>query len=316
MEVVMVKKNLNPILSLSIAVLICTSVLMACAVESVEPLQTRVSLSSDDVTQMADAFKAVTAANVEAWNAKDLDAIRAILTEDIHFVDVSFGDNIKGIKDVMEMARIMCIIAPDLQRQTTSHYIGVNQGVAFYDYWNMWHPLTGYTPENTFFYVFLYETEGDLISYWRLFEGLEMLKKHFINDTAANDLQAMITAYQSAWSSRDPEAITEIYTKDAIRNDTLFRESQKGIAEIQKFAQSFFSWYPNCQWTAYEVFGEKRYEESPQMIGSSYGIQTTSPTGETCEVMAVVLLQVLDGKIIQEDLYYEPDSLIQCGWAQ
>ena len=310
------KKPVRKIINLSLTVLMCTFVLLACAGQAVEPLQPRASLSSDDVTQMADAFKANTAANVEAWNAKDLDAIRAILTEDIHFIDVSFGDNIKGIKDVMNMARIMCIFAPDLQRQTTSHYIGVNQGVAFYDYWNMWHPLTGYTPENPFLYVFLYETKGDLISYWRLFEGLEMLNKHFINDTAANDLQAMITAYQSAWSSKDPEVIAEIYAKDAIRNDTLFGENQKGITEIQKFAQSFFSCYPNSQWTAYDVFGEKQYEENPQMIGSSYGIQTTSPSGETCEVMAVVLLHILDGEIIQEDLYYEPDTLIQCGWVQ
>jgi len=32
--------------------------------------------------------------------------------------------------------------------------------------------------------------------------------------------------------------------------------------------------------------------------------------------MAVVLLHILDGEIIQEDLYYEPDTLIQCGWVQ
>jgi WD40 repeat protein len=279
-------------------------------------LPPRAALWEAEINQRAEAFEAITTANAEAWNDKDLDAIQAILTEDIHFVDVSFGDDIKGIEDVMDMSRYMCNIAPDLQRKTTSHYIGVDQGIAIYDYWNMFYPITGYTPEDPFIYVFLFETRDDLISYWRLFEGFEMLDKHFINDNAANDLQAMISAYTSAWSSKDQETIAEIYAEDAIRKDRLFGETQQGLKEIQTFAQSFFSWYPNSQWTFYEMFGEKRYEGKPQTIGSSYGIQTDLPTGETCEVMVVVLLQVLDGKIIQEDLYYDPDTLIKCGWAQ
>jgi uncharacterized protein YacL (UPF0231 family) len=52
------------------------------------------------------------------------------------------------------------------------------------------------------------------------------------------------------------------------------------------------------------------------VIGSSYAIEIDDPSGEDCEVMALVLLQILDGKIEQEVLYYEVDSLIQCGWAK
>lgn len=309
----MCNKQRKILSALSFALLTFAFLLSGCA----EPiLEHRMPLSSAEITQRAEAFRTFTAANAEAWNEKDLDAIRAVLTEDIHFIDVSFGDDIKGIEDVMDMARFMCNIAPDLQRKTTRYYIGVDQGVAFYDYWNMWNPFTGYTPEKPYIYVFLFETHGDLISYWRLFEGFEMLDKHFINDTVANGLQAMIAAYTSAWSSKDPEAIAEIYAVDAVRNDSLFGENQQGLNEIQTFAQSFFSWHPNSRWTSYDVFGERRYEGTPQTIGSSYGIQITSPTGETCEVMAVVLLQVLDGEIIQEDMYYEPDSLMQCGWAK
>jgi uncharacterized protein YacL (UPF0231 family) len=37
--------------------------------------------------------------------------------------------------------------------------------------------------------------------------------------------------------------------------------------------------------------------------------------GEACEVMVVVLLHVFEGEVVQEDLYYDADSLIQCGWA-
>ncbi len=65
-----------------------------------------------------------------------------------------------------------------------------------------------------------------------------------------------------------------------------------------------------------EVFGERAFRNTLQAVGNSYKIEITNPTGQACEVMAVVLLHVLDGKIIQEDPYYEPESLIRCGWAQ
>jgi len=309
----MCNKQRKILSALSFALLTFAFLLSGCDETFVEP---RKPLSSAEITQKAEAFEAITAANAEAWNDKDIDAIQAILTEDIHFVDVSFGDDIKGIEDVTDMARYMCNIAPDLQRKTTRHYIGVDQGVAFYDYWNMWNPFTGYTPEKPWIYVFLFETQGDLISYWRLFEGFEILDKHFINDTAANDLQAMIAAYTSAWSSKDSEIVSDLYAKDAIRQDTLFGESQKNRSSIKNFAESFFTWYPNAQWTTLEIFGERAYLDKPQVVGSSFKIQVIDATGKVCKVEAVVLLHVLEGKIIQEDLYYEPNSLIQCGWAK
>jgi hypothetical protein len=38
--------------------------------------------------------------------------------------------------------------------------------------------------------------------------------------------------------------------------------------------------------------------------------------GEACEVRVVVRLDVLDGKIIQEELCDSTDSLIHCAWEE
>jgi ketosteroid isomerase-like protein len=126
----------------------------------------------------------------------------------------------------------------------------------------------------------------------------------------------MLNYYASAWSSMDFEAVANMYAKDALRQDTLFSESQEESKAIKAFAESFFTWYPGAQWTPLVMFGEKGFHDKPQAIGSSYAIEVTDPTGEACEVMVVVLLHVFEGEIVQEDLYYDTDSLIQCGWAQ
>ena len=312
----MVNLSVRKLFSLSFIVLVWISMLTACTVEADKPLSPRASLSTEDVKQKAEAFKSITATNVDAWNAKDLDAIRDILTDDIQFVDVSGSDDLKGITQVVTMARIFCAMFPELQRQATSHYIGVEEGIAIYDYWNWKLGAMEYTREEPFIYAFLLETRENLISSWRLFEGIDALEKHFISETASQEIQSVLLSYSSAWSSMDANTLADMYAKDAVRQDALFSESQQGRKAIKAFAESFFTWYPKVQWTPLEMFGERGFPDKPQAIGSSYAIEITDPSGETCQVLAVVLLHVLDGKIVQEDLYYDAESLIQCGWAE
>jgi len=309
-------KEIWSIQSIYWIILICILLLSACSSSKNDPPTVREPLSSEEITKRAEAFEAVVAKNAEAWNAKDLDAIQAVLTKDIHFVDVSAGDNFKGISQVMTMARIFCGMFPDLQRQATSHYIGVEEGMAIYDYWGWRIGARQYTREDPFIYVFLYKTQGDLISEWHLFEGIEVLETHFLKETGSIETRSIISSYASAWSSGDTKAVAEMYAKDAVRRDALFEESQQGPKAIQSFAESFFTWYPNAKWITLEMFGEKKFRDKPQAVGSSFKIEVTDTAGEVCEIEAVVLLHVLEGMILQEDIYYEPDSLIQCGWAE
>lgn len=299
-----------------IIVFICLFVLNACAELRSEPPPTRKLPSSTKVTQIAEEFNNVTAANAKAWNDKDLDAIEAVLTEDIRFIDASLGDNLTGTKEVMDMAGNFCSNFPELQRKTTDHFIGREEGVAFYDYWGWKLGGKDYTPDDPFRYVFLLKTQGALISYWRLFEGLAALETHFLTETESEEFQAVILSYGSSWSSMNSNTLAKLYAKDAVRRDSLFDESQQGKKAIKDFAAVFFAWYPEAKWTPLEMFGERPMRDKPQAIGSIFEIQVTGPDDNECEVLATVLLQVQDGKIIQEDLFYEPESLIRCGWVQ
>ena len=96
------------------------------------------------------------------------------------------------------------------------------------------------------------------------------------------------------------------------------RNYQRIINSCQIHIKSSFVRYcsASAKWTPLEIFGERAFRDKAQVVGSSYRIEVTDTSGEACAVEAVMLLHVLNGKIVQEDLYYELNSLVQCGWAE
>lgn len=299
-------------------ILIFGMLLGACAGRTAEPLSPRSVLSAEEVRDLSEKFKALADANREAHNARDMERIEALFAEDVLFVDVTFGDHLDSINEFMGMTRNMFAFFPEFQWKTLDYFIGSDKFVTIAGFWGgNWGGNKEYTEQDPFIHVFLFEPKEDLIASWRLFYGYDFLNDNrVISETAAADMESMLISYGSAWSSMDSEVVADMYAKDAVRQDALFGEIQEGSKAIKAFTESFFTQYPEAQWTPLELFGERGFRDKPQAIGSSYAIEITDPTGEACEVMAVVLLHVLDGKIVQEDLYYNADSLIQCGWAQ
>ena len=274
-------------------------------------------LDAKEITQIAEDFKALTDANREAHLAKDYSAIEALFTEDMLFDDYSFGDHLVGTGKFMGMTRNFLYYFKNLQWQTTNYFIGSDKIITLAKFWDMNWMGKEYKEENPFFHVFLFKPKGNHISAWRLFYGHDFLiEQHLLTETEAAEMRSLLSTYASAWSSMDSKAVAEMYAENAIRQDSIFKVTQQGSNAVKAFAEAFFTQYPDVQWTPIEMFGEKAYANKPQVIGSSYAIEIDDPSGEDCEVMALVLLQILDGKIEQEVLYYEVDSLIQCGWAK
>ena len=276
--------------------------------------------SAEEINQKSAQLKAITDANREAHNARDEKAIQALFSEDVLFDDVTFEDHLVGIKALMEFTHLGFIFLPNFHWEAKGHFIGSEQIVRIAKFWgaNMsGNPNKVYTEDNPFIHVFLYELKGDLITTWQLFYGYDFLKDNgLLSKTVASTMQSWPSSYASAWSSLDSKVVRGLYARDAVRQDTLFGESQEGCSAIQSFAETFFSWYPKTRWTPHLIFGERKWPDKPQAVGSTFTIEVSDSSDKTCEVLAVVLLQVLDGKIIQEDLYYEPESLIRCGWAK
>ncbi len=134
-------------------IVIPIAALTACA--KVSEVPPREPISAAEVKRIASAFETITTANAEAWDAYDFDAMKALYTDDIVFTEATFGDHIVGIDEVMSMARGMSVSYADMRRKITNHYIGLEDSLSVYDYWNWF----GSTEENPFLYVFQMKME-------------------------------------------------------------------------------------------------------------------------------------------------------------
>ncbi len=306
----MIRKKLLMILYIVIPI----AILYACA--KVSEVTPREPISATEVKKSASKLETLTDAMVEAWNSGDLEVIQTLYTDDIVCTDATFGDHLVGIDELRSMGREFLQYFPSLRRQVLYHFIGLEESLATFDYWGFSWATHEFTPEDPFLWVHLYQTSGNHFSSWTLLEGLESIEKSGYSVTTGrlDEARSLLNSYSYAWSSGNPNTVSDLYARNAVRDDSLFREHQEGSTAIASFARSFFSWYPNIRWKLFQSFGE--WNEDDYRIGGIYATQITDSTNQPCEVLVAVLLKAPEGKITNESLYYEPDSLIKCGWAK
>lgn len=279
-----------------------------------EPVAPRQPASADEVRQLADDFNAVANMQVEAWNSYDTQSIRTAYTDDIVHLDGASEARIEGIDKVASMASQVFTFFPKMTSQVTDQFIASDSGFAVTDISNV--ALGGYrfTEDDPIIEIDRFETRGDRISTWTLYYAVDTLQKW--GPTSPENLDAaesLLSSYRSAWSSGKPSSVGDLYAPDAVRQDTIFNERQEGRTAVESFARSFFAWYPDATWDLILPFGNGADEPT---TGGVFAV-TPDPAGQgACKVMLAVLLESSDGLITQESVYYEPDSLIACGWAQ
>jgi ketosteroid isomerase-like protein len=269
-----------------------------------------------EVERTAAAFETVASAVVEVWSSGDVEAVRELYTDDIVHHDQTFGAHIIGIDRVGYMASNFMNQFAGMQSRVAESFIGLGDGLAVWELWNIRLGGHEFTQDDPLVEVDLYETRGDRISYWTLFYGLDTLEKVAGSATTErlDEARSLLSSYGSAWSSGDPRIVGDLYAPDAVRDDTIFGERAEGRRAIRSFAESFFAWYPGAQWNLLHPFGEGR-GDAP-MTGGVYAIRVSGPGDQPCEVHVAVLLNTSEDQIVQEALYYKPDSLISCGWAR
>lgn len=282
---------------------------------TIEPSPTSISargpISAAEVKDIASAFETITNLHAEAWNNYDLQTLQSLYSDDVEFIEASFGDHLVGKDKVIEMARGMSEDFPLMRRIVIDQFIGLEDSIATYDYWGVFE----FTPDDPFFNAFKYKTKDERITNWTLYEGLEAADKINLGRRLQRDAaRSLLSGYQSAWSSGDPRLVADLYSSKAVRKDTIFNELQEGNKAIVSFAESFFAWYPKAEWSQLQAFGEWR-GESP-VTGGIFSVEVADTANQPCEILVAVLLQASEGKITSETIYYEPDSLIKCGWAK
>lgn len=160
-------------------------------------------------------------------------------------------------------------------------------------------------------------TTRGLVSGWTLHYGLDSLGRlpdefwdwdRVSDDVAAAD--ALLADYGAAWSSGDVGRVASLYLPQARRGDSLLGDTRFGPEAIAAYAAELAAWYPDASWMLVGGFSN-----TDGIIGGVYAITTPGLDGGRCEVRVATRLEVVDGFIEREAVFYDVESLAACGWA-
>lgn len=254
-------------------------------------------------------------AHAEFWSAHDTDLFDEVYTEDVVHDDGE--DPIVGAEDVSSMASNVLMFFPRLQTRATSLYTAGEECLGVYEYFPV--SLSGYdfTEEDPLIEIDLLRARGDKINYWGLFEDHPTIEKQYPDEEVVYfllDERNLLDSYAAAWSSGETDQVADLYASGATREDVTFAERQDGIEEIRSFARSFFKQYPAVQWNLETPFSGDI--SSGQVAGGTYTIRLEADSSEPCAIEAAVLLWRSGQEISRESIFYDADSLIDCGWAE
>jgi ketosteroid isomerase-like protein len=260
------------------------------------------TVSSDEVKKLADELDQLLNKEVQAENSHDLDQVRQVYTEDIEVYDSN--EQCKGLQCMVDAADWVFTNAPQFSAQGIDTYISGEDGFLQQDWRNF-----SAVKENPIIHYFDWVTPRDgKISYRRSFVSSDFFTSRDMpfDPTILND-------YSTAWSSGDAQTVAALYNADAVREDTLFGENQQGSTAVKEFAADFFNKHPGISLELIQPIGENGEVKT---LGGVYAMHVTDQNGKPCDIKALIVLEPDNGKISKETVFYQPDSLIACGWAQ
>jgi ketosteroid isomerase-like protein len=263
----------------------------------------RPPISSDEMTKLVTEFKSILDEQAKAYNNHDIEGIRDIHTQDVTFIDV--GQNYYGVGEIINTAAWVFDNYPQFTAKFVDIFVGKQDVLSQWEYWNFFisdqNPVVNYTWQKS--------KEGK-ISYERTLYEPELYRETGYFGTIDT---VLLDEYANAWSSGDAQAVANLYNPEAVRQDTLFGVDLHGSEAVKNYAADFFTWYPNVKLESLSTFGAPGKITT---LGGIYAIHTTDGNGKPCDVKTAIVIETKENKVNNEWVFYNPDSLIACGWAQ
>ena len=275
----------------------------------------REPISASTVLEDQTSCEMIAQAHANFWSVHEIDLFDEVYTEDVVHDDGE--DPIVGAEDVSSMASNVLMFFPRLQTRVRRLYTAGGECLGVYEYFPL--NLGGYDfrEDDPLIEIDLLRARDDRIFYWALFEDHPTIEKQNPDEEAMQylkDERDLLDSYAVAWSSGEMGQVADLYASGATREDVTFGERQDGIEEIRSFARIFFKQYPAVQWDLETPFSGDI--SSGQVAGGTYTIRLKGKSSESCAIEAAVLLWRSGQEISNESIFYDADSLIECGWAE
>ncbi len=280
----------------------------------------RLPISAADVQAIAAPFDKVSKGYIAAWNTHDVENMRPLLTDDVLYYEPDNNPMESTAIGLLGTNWQVLHDSPNLQGRQVSMFINRGSAFAIWEMWNYAEDVLPSSPEDPIRgYNWYTLRDGKIATMWLFWEPEFMVANAGTDSGGAQYHEEVLQGYEQAWSSGDPQAVAALYAPDAARHDALFGDDQAGAPAIQKSAARFFASYPGARFERIQSF--QLALSMPVKVGGVYVIHALNQARQPCDVRAIILLEapILDdlsaGKLINEWLFYEPDSLIACGWA-
>lgn len=271
-------------------------------------------LDANEVASLADKCDTLFNSHIDAWDSRDPEALRLIYSEDI--VHFDGRPLFEGIDSVVNMADFMFEQFPDWQMEAGETYISRDGCVGTWVNWGVF----GFTEDDPGFEFDFLETSNGKISFWRLYYSQNF---HQAIDHKAIVDDVFLLKFASVWSSGNQSEIGKLYTQDATLEDSLYFVVVVGTQQIKKYATGFFERGSIIKWNLVDSFAESEVEsyfkEQYPFIsqGGIFSIITNDAEANPCEVLAIVILTPDEaGAIQRQQIFYQAETLINCGWAK
>jgi hypothetical protein len=215
-----------------------------------------------------------------------------------------------GLSDLLERELERVFLAyPDYEARLRDTYLSRHQGIVVVDSWN-WEPVpagTRWTSDHPVTEYHWLKSDYGSVSHWQVMFGQEL------HEAAGSPLdQEMLRDYASAWSSGGTEAVMDLYARDAVRYEPLLWNNKYGLAQIEEFANNYFTEYPDTPVELIQSFGDLT---EASLVGGVYTIRVKN-FWRTCDIRELVIFKLDEDKIATEWVFYQGDTLIDCGWVR
>jgi steroid delta-isomerase-like uncharacterized protein len=117
----------------------------------------------------------------------------------------------------------------------------------------------------------------------------------------------IIDAYIETWNDGNYDRLTEFVSENVIRNvPETANQSTDNLNGLIEVMNGFRTAFPDCKVTAEEIhFTENHSFQKFTFTGTNTGPGDFSPTGNTVSVSGFATIRYENGKMAQEDVYYD-----------
>ncbi len=245
------------------------------------------------------------------WNPEEL---RGIFTDDV--VYFNGYPEFRGIDHLIRNAENLLIYFGEWNMEAGDTFISGEECVGSWKNWGM----ADFTHENPGVEYVQLETHDGKISlwrsyydpnFWRLFHHPERINQQLINQ------------FGSFWTHEKANRISNMYSSEAVVEDTLFDLKATGHQEIAQYFRQFQTKSERSPWILVTPLSEdiapNSYKDQYPFAtqGGVFRVQVKDNLGQPCEIHVLALIEPNEfGKITHQKILYNARTLQECGWTE